>query len=210
MRLIARLAEPSHGRITLWHDIDVSTVPRDTLRERIGFISQEPFLFDDTLLWNLRYGDLAAPPSRLAAAAAAAELPLLDSQVRVGERGARLSGGERQRVAVARALLREAPLLLADEAASAVDTPTEAKLVEALRRGTRRADSGDASRTLITVVHRLPAVTPLADRIVVFAAGRVVEQGTHVELLANEHGEYARLWRAQELQAQPGATPYAS
>ena len=125
---------------------------------------------------------------------------------------------------MARALLRDAPLLLADEAASAVDAPTEAKLVEALRQGTRGSavpgtrGSGGASgagsgagsgaspsstRTLITVVHRLSAVTPAADHIVVFAAGRVVEQGTHTQLLTQyPTGEYARLWRAQQRQPE--------
>ena len=230
LRLLARLREPSEGsRILLWGSFDLKTLPIRAVRDRISYISQDPELFDDTLEWNLRYGNLAAPPTAVEAAAAAAELSsrvpgLGGYQMRVGERGARLSGGERQRVVVARALLRDAPLLLADEAASAVDAPTEAKLVEALRQGTRGsavagavgsdgasgAGSGAGSgaspsstRTLITVVHRLSAVTPAADHIVVFAAGRVVEQGTHTQLLAQyPTGEYARLWRAQQRQPE--------
>ena len=229
LRLLARLREPSEGsRILLWGSFDLKTLPIRAVRDRISYISQDPELFDDTLEWNLRYGNLAAPPTAVEAAAAAAELSsrvpgLGGYQMRVGERGARLSGGERQRVVVARALLRDAPLLLADEAASAVDAPTEAKLVEALRQGTRgsavagavgsdgasgagSAGSGaspSSTRTLITVVHRLSAVTPAADHIVVFAAGRVVEQGTHTQLLAQyPTGEYARLWRAQQRQPE--------
>ena len=230
LRLLARLREPTEGsRIILWGSLDLQTLPICAVRDRISYISQDPELFDDTLEWNLRYGNLAAPPAAVEAAAAAAELssrvPGLGGYLmRVGERGARLSGGERQRVVVARALLRDAPLLLADEAASAVDAPTEAKLVEALRQGTRGSavpgtrGSGGASaagsgagsgaspsstRTLITVVHRLSAVTPAADHIVVFAAGRVVEQGTHTQLLTQyPTGEYARLWRAQQRQPE--------
>ena len=230
LRLLARLREPTEGsRILLWGSLDLQTLPIRAVRDRISYISQDPELFDDTLEWNLRYGNLAAPPAAVEAAAAAAELssrvPGLGGYLmRVGERGARLSGGERQRVVVARALLRDAPLLLADEAASAVDAPTEAKLVEALRQGTRGSavpgtrGSGGASaagsgagsgaspsstRTLITVVHRLSAVTPAADHIVVFAAGRVVEQGTHTQLLTQyPTGEYARLWRAQQRQPE--------
>ena len=230
LRLLARLREPTEGsRILLWGSLDLQTLPIRAVRDRISYISQDPELFDDTLEWNLRYGNLAAPPAAVEAAAAAAELssrvPGLGGYLmRVGERGARLSGGERQRVVVARALLRDAPLLLADEAASAVDAPTEAKLVEALRQGTRGSavpgtrGSGGASaagsgagsgaspsstRTLITVVHRLSAVTPAADHIVVFAAGRVVQQGTHTQLLTQyPTGEYARLWRAQQRQPE--------
>ena len=173
LRLLARLREPSAGsRIVLWGDVELQHLPIHTTREVISFISQDPELFDDTLLWNLRYGNLQASPAAVEAAAAAAELAervpdLGGYAMRVGERGARLSGGERQRVAVARALLRDAPLLLADEAASAVDAPTEAKLVEAMRQGTRGSrealEAAGSSRTLITVVHRLAAVTPAAD-----------------------------------------------
>jgi len=210
LRLLARLRDlpPAHGRIVLWGALDLMAVPIKKMRERIGFIAQDVQMFDDTLWWNLRYGNLEAPDVLVEAAASAAELgtrlgDLGGYEMRVGERGARLSGGEKQRVAVARALLRDAPLLLADEAASAVDAPTEAKLVEAMRRGTRGSGAASAAstapspRTLITVVHRLAAVTPAADNIVVFSAGRVVEQGTHTQLLANPQGEYSRLWRAQ-------------
>ena len=109
-------------------------------------------------------------------------------ETRVGERGAQLSGGERQRVTVARALLRSPPLLLADEATSAADALTEAELITALRA---------VRCTLITAAHRLSAITPNADHVVVFKAGRVAEQGTHTALLAQD-GEYRRLWRAQE------------
>jgi ABC-type multidrug transport system fused ATPase/permease subunit len=156
--------------------------------------AQEPTLFDDTVLYNIRFGAFEAPVERSRAAAAAAALDgslarwPQGLETRVGERGAQLSGGERQRVTVARALLREPPLLLADEATSAADALTEAELITALRA---------VRCTLITAAHRLSAITPNADHVVVFKAGRVAEQGTHTALLAQD-GEYRRLWRTQE------------
>ena len=206
LRLLSRLCDPEAGDITLWGQ-SVRGMPRAELRERIGYISQAPALFDDTLLWNVQLGalnkDRAAIEAAIKAAALApsvAQLPL-GTATRVGERGGRLSGGERQRVGVARALLRDAPLLLADEPTAAADALTEATLVEALRCGTtsmdRRSDGASGARTLLVVVHRLASVCPSADNIVVFRDGRVVEQGQHGELLSRG-GEYARLWRAQE------------
>jgi ABC-type multidrug transport system fused ATPase/permease subunit len=222
LRLISRLrdleagppvGEAHCGRVTLWGNVDVSRVPASALRERIGVIAQEAQLFDDTLWWNLRYGDLTAPAERVRAVAQAAALDRAVAsmpdgyETRVGERGARLSGGEKQRVGVARALLRDPPLLLADEPTSAVDALTEEELVEALRSGTSGYEGGasGARRTLVAVVHRLAALTPAADHVVVFHAGRVVEQGTHEQLLARD-GEYCRLWRAQEREVQPSAS----
>ena len=252
LRLITRLRDSTSGAIRLcgrgWSgngDVDgggtggggmgvdgggveVGALPLPALRRRIGFVAQEATIFDDSVGFNIRYGNLDASPERTHAAAAAASLTSTvrawpdGLETRAGERGARLSGGEKQRVSVARALLRAPPLLLADEATSAADALTEAELVTALRSGTglgigRAADGGGggggehaaaatpttvgaaaAQCTLIAAAHRLSAIAPGADHIVVFKAGRVVEQGTHTELLARGDGEYRRLWRAQE------------
>lgn len=193
LRLLARLRDADSGTVNAWGR-DVRGVTGAALRQRIGFVTQEPTLFDDTVLYNIRFGAFEAPVERSRAAAAAAALDgslarwPQGLETRVGERGAQLSGGERQRVTVARALLREPPLLLADEATSAADALTEAELITALRA---------VRCTLITAAHRLSAITPNADHVVVFKAGRVAEQGTHTALLAQD-GEYRRLWRTQE------------
>jgi len=202
LRLVSRLCEADAGSISLWGK-SVREWPLMALRERLASISQQPLLFDDTLLWNLRLGAPHASERAVEDAAASALLTPCVRQMphglqsRIGERGSRLSGGERQRVSFARALLRDAPLLLADEPTSAADALTESALVEAMRDGTRRGDKHVASRTLLAVVHRLASVTPVADHIVVFHEGHVVEQGTHTTLLAHD-GEYRRLWMAQE------------
>ena len=201
LRLLSRLADAESGDILLWGE-RVAEMRHADLRARISYIAQSPALFDDTLLWNVELGalgkDRAAIERAIDAAALAPSVALLPQgcDTRLGERGNRLSGGEKQRVGVARALLRDAPLLLADEPTAAADSITEAALVESLRLGT----GGDGARTLLLVVHRLASVCPTADAIVVFRDGRVVEQGKHAELLARG-GEYASLWRAQAAEA---------
>ena len=208
LRLLSKLVDADGGDVLLWGQ-PVGEMSHDALRARIGFVAQAPALFDDTLLWNVQLGDLDKDRAAIERAIEAASLAPCVAQLphgastRLGERGNRLSGGEKQRVGVARALLRDAPLLLADEPTSAADGVTEAALVEALRSGTghgHEAEGGGGARTLLLVVHRLASVCPSADAIVVFRDGRVVEQGKHNELLASG-GEYARLWRAQAAEA---------
>jgi ATP-binding cassette subfamily B protein/ATP-binding cassette subfamily C protein/ATP-binding cassette subfamily B multidrug efflux pump len=161
-------------------------------------VPQEPFLFSASVAQNIA---LAKADATRAEVEQAAQLADLASDVRrfadgydtlVGERGVTLSGGQRQRVAIARALLTDTPLLVLDDALSAVDTGTETRILEHLR-GAR------AGRTAIIVSHRLSAVAD-ADQIVVLKAGRIVERGRHDELLA-KGGWYAAQWRYQQLEA---------
>ena len=163
------------------------------MRDQFSTVSQEAALFDETLRENITLGH-PVPEDRLRAAVAAAhvadfadELPLgLDT--RVGPRGSALSGGQRQRVAIARALLRDAPVLLLDEATSALDAASERLVQQAL-------DELSQGRTTLVIAHRLSTIRA-ADKIVVIEAGRVVEQGTHDQLMA-ANGAYAALVRLQ-------------
>jgi ABC-type multidrug transport system fused ATPase/permease subunit len=191
--LIARFYDPRQGRVLLdGHDLRDLTV--QTLRDNIALVIQEPILFSTTLRENIAYGRPTASREEIEAAARAANahdfitaLPNgYDTQV--GERGVRLSGGERQRVAVARAFLKNAPVLILDEPTSSVDSRTELVIIEAL-------DRLMVGRTTFIIAHRLSTIRR-ADQILVVDGGRVVETGTHARLLAQE-GLYAQLYRIQ-------------
>ena len=192
--LLPLFYRPSGGRITLdgW---DLSEIPLQDLRRRVALVSQEVILFNDTVRANIAYGEMSGVDDtaveRAAAAANALEfirqLPQ-GMQTQVGANGVRLSGGQRQRLAIARALLKDAPVLIMDEATSALDTESEKAIQQAL-------ETLKSGRTTITIAHRLSTIEK-ADRIIVMDRGRIVESGTHGELL-RASGLYARLYQAR-------------
>ncbi|MEU0909775.1 ABC transporter ATP-binding protein [Streptomyces althioticus] len=189
--LVPRLYDVTGGRVTL-DGVDVRDLDFDTLARAVGVVSQETYLFHASVADNLRFAKPGATDEELHAAAKAAQIhdhiaALPDGyDTVVGERGHRFSGGEKQRLAIARTILRDPPVLVLDEATSALDTRTEAAVQAAI-------DALSADRTTITIAHRLSTVRG-ADQIVVLDAGRVVERGTHEELL-ERGGRYAALVR---------------
>ncbi|MCP5527311.1 MAG: ABC transporter ATP-binding protein [Verrucomicrobiales bacterium] len=193
VNLLPAFYEATEGRI-LVDGVDISSVRLEALRERISVVSQEPFLFNGTLRENILYGRLDATADDLVAAARAANChdfitTLPDGyDSRVGERGVKLSVGEKQRVSIARALLKDSPLLILDEATASVDTATERLIQEALQRLM-------AGRTTFVIAHRLSTIVQ-ADQILVLLHGEIHERGTHEELLARG-GLYAKLARIQ-------------
>ena len=192
-RLLLRFHDPDRGRVTVG-GVDVRTLSLAQLRRRIAVVSQETWLFHGSVEDNIRMGRPEATTEELRAAARAAHaeefirrLPQGYATV-VGERGVRLSGGQRQRIAIARALLRDAPILILDEALSSVDAESEALIQSAL-------DRLMSGRTTLVFAHRLSSVIG-ADRILVLDQGRLVEQGTHASLMRGD-GIYARLMAGQ-------------
>ncbi len=193
VNLLPAFYEATSGKITI-DGHDVSQLSLDTLRSQISVVSQEAFLFNGTVRENILYGKLDASEEELLTAARAANCHDFISRLadgydsRVGERGVKLSVGEKQRVSIARALLKNAPILILDEATASVDTATEKLIQEALERLM-------ANRTSFVIAHRLSTIRN-ADQILVMRHGEIVERGTHEQLL-EQGGLYARLARIQ-------------
>ncbi|BAY14852.1 ABC transporter-like protein [Anabaenopsis circularis NIES-21] len=193
VNLILRLFDPQSGQILI-DGVDIQDMTQDALHAQISLIPQDPSLFHRTLMENIRYGRLEASDEEVIEAARKAYAHDFISQIKegyyslVGERGVKLSGGQRQRIAIARVILKDAPILILDEATSSLDSITEKAIQDTL-------DLAMNGKTVIVVAHRLSTIAHL-DRILVFDHGRIVEDGTHTKLLARG-GAYYRLWKMQ-------------
>ena len=193
VNLILRLFEPQSGTIKI-DGQNILNVTQDSLRESVSMIPQDPQLFHRSLMENIRYGRLDASDDEVIEAAKKAHAHEFILQMGkkyeslVGERGVKLSGGQRQRIAIARAILKDCPILILDEATSSLDSVTEKKIqlgLENLMKG----------RTVVVVAHRLSTISHM-DRILVFDQGKIIEDGSHRQLL-QRNGHYAHLWNMQ-------------
>lgn len=193
VNLILRFYDVQSGRI-LVDDQDIATVTQDSLRAQIAMIPQDPALFHRSLMENIRYGRLEATDEEVIEAAKLAHanefIEICDDgyQSLVGERGIKLSGGQRQRISIARAILKNAPILILDEATSSLDTVTEKMIQESLQ-------SLMKGRTTIAIAHRLSTLSNM-DRIIVFQKGEIVEEGSKEQLL-QMRGYFSKLWNMQ-------------
>ncbi|MFT4173933.1 MAG: ABC transporter ATP-binding protein [Rhodocyclaceae bacterium] len=191
--LLLRLYDPQGGAILI-DGADLRAMTQDALHEQLALIPQDPSLFHRTLMENIRYGRVEASDAEVREAARMAYADEFIGHMKegyeslVGERGVKLSGGQRQRIAIARVILKNAPVLILDEATSALDSITERAIQDTL-------DDVMKGKTVIVVAHRLSTISHL-DRILVFDAGRIVEDGSHDELLARQ-GAYYALWSRQ-------------
>ena len=193
VNLILRLFDIESGQILI-DGQDIQEITQESLREHIGLIPQDISLFHRTLLENISYGAPKASKAEVIEASKKAHCHEFITQLQdgyqslVGERGIKLSGGQRQRIAIARALLKNAPILILDEATSALDSVTESYIQEALHLLMQ-------GKTTLVIAHRLSTLSAM-DRILVFNKGRIIEDGTHIQLL-RQNGHYTRMWQMQ-------------
>ena len=197
-RLMFRFYDVGEGRISI-DGQDIRTVTQKSLRQAIGIVPQDTVLFNDTVEYNIGYGRPGASRAEVEEAARAAHIHAFITSTpkgydtMVGERGLKLSGGEKQRVAIARTLLKNPPVLIFDEATSALDSANERAIQEELKSAAR-------NKTALVIAHRLSTVAD-AHQILVMEHGRIVERGSHAELLAMD-GRYAQMWRLQQSGAE--------
>lgn len=195
VRLLYRFYDPQSGRVLI-NGQDIRDIDIDSLRKQIAVVPQDAVLFHDTIKYNIHYGNFAEPEEKVFAVSQLAELHETimkwpnDYNAQVGERGLKLSGGEKQRVAIARAILKNAPILIFDEATSSLDSITEHKIMTALQRAVE-------NRTSVMIAHRLGTVIG-ADQILVLDQGKLVERGTHKQLLTRPDSLYSHLWHQQQ------------
>ena len=193
-KLLLRFSDIDSGKITI-DSQDIAEVTQASLREQIAYVPQEPLLFHRSVRENIAYSRPDATDAEIEKAAKKAGaydfiVKLQDGfNTLVGERGVKLSGGQRQRIAIARAILKDAPILVLDEATSALDSESEALIQKSLETLMK-------NRTSIVIAHRLSTIAKL-DRIIVLENGRIVEDGSHDQLLAKKRGVYAKLWARQ-------------
>ena len=194
IRLLFRFYEIDSGKIFI-DDQSIQEVNQDSLRKNIGIVPQDTVLFNDSIAYNIQYGNLDADFDAVRAAGKSAQIiDFIDSleegmETQVGERGLKLSGGEKQRIAIARTILKNPPILALDEATSALDTKTETEISSALRDVSK-------NRTTIIIAHRLSTIVH-ADNIIVLKKGEISEQGSHQALL-EQKGEYFAMWERQK------------
>jgi subfamily B ATP-binding cassette protein MsbA len=204
VNLVPRFYDVTGGSILI-DGVDIREVTLKSLRRQIGIVTQETVLFDDTIANNIAYGLPEASRESIEAAARAAHAhefiqALPDKyETKIGERGQRLSGGQRQRLAIARALLKDSPILILDEATSSLDAESELLVQDALANLMR-------NRTAFVIAHRLSTVRR-ADAIVALEKGRVAEIGRHEELLARPAGVYAKLYALQIFDERQSSQP---
>jgi ATP-binding cassette subfamily B protein len=197
-RLLFRFYDTDQGGLYI-DGLNIKTVTQSSLHAAIGIVPQDTVLFNDTIYYNIAYGDSNASQADVVNAAKAAEIHQFVSDLpdgyntTVGERGLKLSGGEKQRVGIARTLLKNPPILLLDEATSSLDTETENCIQKSLNQLLE-------GRTVLTIAHRLSTIVN-SDFIVVLDNGEIIEQGTHKELLAL-NGRYNRMWKHQANEEQ--------
>ena len=201
-RLLFRFYDVNEGAVRI-DGQDIRQVTQDSVRSAIGVVPQDTVLFNDTIYYNISYGRTAASPAEVEEAARLARIHdfIMASpdgyQTMVGERGLKLSGGEKQRVAIARTILKRPRILLFDEATSALDTRTEREIQASLQEVSR-------GHTTLVIAHRLSTVVD-ADEIIVLDQGRIVERGSHADLIAVD-GVYAAMWRRQQESLEAGVS----
>ncbi len=194
IKLLLRMHDISAGKISV-DGQNIAKITQDSLWKNISLVPQDPILFHRSLLENIRYGKPEATEEEVRQAARLAHCDEFISafpekyETHVGERGVKLSGGERQRVAIARAILRNAPILVLDEATSSLDSESESLIQDALNNLMK-------NKTVIVIAHRLSTIMTM-DRIIVLKSGKIVEEGTHDELIKNSKGLYKKLWKFQ-------------